>query len=193
MIAEIRSRTTKGFTYSRCARDKIDIFFSGKEPVSVQSTNHKKCFAVSKGARENVTLQIDPGAKVFFVDSMEKWNKQKLFRNHSTHSFEKCLDNYQSNPSCITKKLLTGCDLSDFMATFQLTYPSPRSCFLDLIVFCFMDDMWLKKDQMRKADTHCLICIRINPQTFVKHHPLFSKEHNIIGQSITECQNTRRG
>lgn len=72
MITEIQITTTKGFTYSRCAQDKIDVSFSGKEPVSVESTDHEKCFLVSIGARENVRIQIGPGTKLLFFSSVEK-------------------------------------------------------------------------------------------------------------------------
>ena len=189
MITEIQITTTKGFTYSRCAQDKIDVSFSGKEPVSVESTDHEKCFLVSIGARENVRIQIGPGTKLLFFSSIEKWNKQKLFYNHSTHSLENGLDNDQRNPSCITKMLSMGCDLSEFLVTVQLIYPSPRSCFLDLIVLCFMDDMWLKLVQMRKANTDFPICIWINTQKLVEHYLLFYREHSIIRLNITKYQN----
>lgn len=165
------------------------FFFSGKEPVSFESTDHEKCFSVSMGARENVRIQIGPGTKLLFFSSIEKCNKQKLFHNHSTHSFENGLDNDQRNPSCITKKISMGCDLSEFLATVQLIYPSPRSCFLDMIVLCFMDDMWLKLVQMRNADTDCPIWIWINTQKCFEHYLLFYREYSIIRLSVTKHQN----
>ena len=72
MITEIQITTTKGFTYSRRAQDKIDVSFSGKKPVSVESTDHEKSFSVSMGARENVRIQIGPGTTLLFFSSIEK-------------------------------------------------------------------------------------------------------------------------
>lgn len=126
------------------------FFFFRKEPVSFESTDHEKCFSVSMGARENVRIQIGPGTKLLFFSSIEKWNKQKLFHTHSTHSFENGLDNDQRNPSALLRRYPWGVTWREFLATVQLIYPSPRSCFLDMIVLCFMDDMWLKLVQMER-------------------------------------------
>lgn len=125
---------------------------------------------------------------------MGKCNKQSSF-NHSASLFEKGWGSYQSNPSCIIKKLFTGCPLSDFLATVQSIHLLRRLYFLDLTALCFMEEMWLKWirwEKQTQMDQSTKICIWINQQKFIEHYTLFSGDHSYWAKRLLRVRHMHK-